>query len=165
MLVPAPLTPVVMRTKFGSLDVVAAKWVLGLIPSEALPQIAVDALEAGFDTPSLRRLAGEMHPVLAETGPLFEEVLEELRTAIPDKSRAALVIAKAYATQIVDGTLSPYDGACEIWRIELAVEGLMLELGPFVYWASEWQDADSPGRRRECEVAIRTAALEFVGTS
>jgi len=153
-----------MQTEFGSLDLVAAKWALGLVPSEALPRIAVDALEAGFDTPSLRRLAGELRPLLAETGPLFEEVLGELGVAIPDKSRAALVIAKSYAIQITEGSLSPYEGAREIWQIELAVEGLMTELGPFVYWASEWQEADSPGRR-ECEAAIRAAALEFVGAS
>ncbi len=153
-----------MRTEF-SLDIVAAKWVLGLVPSEALPRIAVDALEAGFDTPSLRRLAGELRPILSETGPLFEETLDELGVAIPDESTAALIVAKSYAAHIIDGTISAYEGARQIWRLELAVEGLTLELGPFVYWASEWQEANGPAEREQCEAGIRVAAREFVGVS
>lgn len=138
---------------------VAAKWVLGLIPSRALPQIATDALEAGLDTPPLRELAGELHPTLDASGPLFEEILDEIGVGIPDRSRAGLVLARAYAAQIIDGTLSTYEGARQIWRIQIDVEGLMHELGPFVYWASEWQEADSAGRRQQCEAAIRGAAL------
>ena len=104
-----------MPTEFGSLELVAAKWVLRRIPSEALPRIAADLLEAGLDTPSLRRLAGELCPTLGESGPLFEEILDELGVAIPDKSRAGLLLAKAYAAQITEGSLPAYDGACQIW--------------------------------------------------
>ena len=39
---------VVMRTEFGFRDMVADRLVLGLIPRQALPQIATDALEAGL---------------------------------------------------------------------------------------------------------------------
>ena len=67
-----------MRTEFGSWDMVAAKWVLGLIPSEALPRIATDALEDGLDSPSLRDLAGDLHPTLGAAGPLFEKILYEI---------------------------------------------------------------------------------------
>lgn len=27
----------------------------------------------------------------------------------------------------------------------------MLELGPFVYWESDWQQAESHARRKQCE--------------
>jgi hypothetical protein len=148
-----------MRTEFGTWDMVAAKWVLGRIPSRALPQIATDALEAGLDTPSLRELAGELHPTLDASGPLFEEILDEIGVGIPDRSRAGLVLAREYAAQIIDGTLSTFEGARQIWRIQVDVEGLVHELGPFVYWASEWQDAVSARRRKQCEAAIRAAAL------
>lgn len=154
-----------MQTKLGSLDLVASKWVLGRISSEALPQIAADLLEAGLDTPSLRRLAGEMRATLGETGLLFEEILDELGVAIPDRSRAGRVLARTYAAQITEGSMAAYDGARQIWQIQIEVEGLTPELGPFVYWASEWQEANSPERRRECETGIRAAAFEFVGAS
>ena len=154
-----------MRTEFGSLELVAAKWVLGRMPSEALPRIASDLLEAGPDTPTLRRLAGELHPTLGDSGPLFEEIFDELGVAVPDRSRAGLVLAKAYATQIIEGSLSAYDGARQIWRIQMEGEGLTPELGPFVYWASEWEEASSPEERREREAGIRAAAVEFAGAS
>jgi hypothetical protein len=116
-------------------------------------------------TPTLRRLAGELHPTLGDSGPLFEEILDELGVAVPDMSRAGLVLAKAYAMQIIEGSLSAYDGARQIWRIQMEVEGLTPELGPFVYWASEWEEASSPEERRECEAGIRAAAVEFAGVS
>ena len=148
-----------MRTEFGSWEMVAAKWVLGLIPSQALPQIATDALAAGLDSPALRELAGELHPTLDASGRLLEEILDELNVGIPDRTRAGLILARTYAAQITHGSLSPYEGARQIWNIQLDVEGLMHELGPFVYWASEWQDADSERRRQECETGIRDAAV------
>jgi hypothetical protein len=154
-----------MQTEFGSLELVAAKWVLGRIPSEALPRIASDLLEAGPDTPTLRHLAGELHPRFGDSGPLFEEILDELGVAVPDMSRAGLVLAKAYATQIIEGSLCEYDGARQIWQIQMEVEGLTSELGPFVYWASEWDEAGSPEERRECEAGIRAAAVKFAGAS
>ena len=162
---PRPLIAAVMQTEFGSLELVAAKWVLGRIPSEALPRIASDLLDAGPDTPTLRRLAGELHPTLGESGPLFEEILDELGVAVPDMSRAGLVLAKAYAAQFIEGSLSAYDGARHIWEIEMAVEGLTTELGPFVYWASEWEETSNPEERRECEAGIRAAAIEFADAS
>src|SRR5262245_34768850 len=85
---PAAQRRVVMRTDFGSWDIVAARWVLGLIPSQALPQIATEALQAGLDSPSLRELAGELHPTLDASGPLFEKLLDEVGVGIPDRSRA-----------------------------------------------------------------------------
>jgi len=144
---------------------VAAKWVLGLIPSEALPQIAADALAAGLDSPALRELAGELRPTLDASGRLFEEILDEFGVGIPDRSRAGLILARAYAAQITNGSLSPYEGARQIWNIQLDVEGLMQELGPFVYWASEWQDAGSERRRQECDTAIRDAAFGLAGAT
>jgi hypothetical protein len=152
-----------MRTEFGSWDVVAAKWVLGRLPTQALPVIATDALVSGLDSQALRELAGELQPTDEDSGPLFEEILDEIGVGIPDRSRAGLVLATAYAAQIVDGTLSPYEGARHIWRIELDVEGLMHDLGPFVYWASEWQETNDPASRQECEAAIRAAAVELAG--
>ena len=160
---PAAQRRSVMRTEYGSWDVVAAKWVLGRLPSQALPAIATDALVSGLDSQALRELAGELHPTVEESGPLFEEILGEFGIGIPDRSRAGLVLAKAYAAQIIDGTISPYEGAQHIWRLQVEVEGLMLDLGPFVYWASEWQETNNPASRRECDAAIRAAALELVG--
>jgi len=60
------------------LDQVVKRWQHGWLSSEQLPEIARDALEAGFDTPSLRELAWLTRPILAEAGPLFRRALNEL---------------------------------------------------------------------------------------
>lgn len=90
-----------MRTEFGSLDVVAARWVLGLVPSEALPRIAEDALES-------------------------------------------------YAVQITEGRLAPYEGAHEIWQIELAVEGLTWNSGPLCTGQANGKWRTAARRMRGC---------------
>jgi len=106
-------------------------------------------------------VAGELNPTFSETGALLERALDELGVLVPDPLRAGLMVAKAYAAQILDGSLSQIEGARHIWQIQLEVEGLTLELGPFAYWASEWQEADST-RRECCETAIRIVADDLV---
>jgi hypothetical protein len=152
-----------MRAEYGSWQIVAARWALGLIPSQALPQLATDALEAGLDSPSLRQLAGELHPTLESSGPVFEEILDKIGVGIPDRSRAGLILAKAFAAQITEGTLTPYEGARSIWRLQINT-GAVPELDPFVYWASEWQGAGGVGRRQQCETAIRAVALQLLAS-
>jgi hypothetical protein len=44
----------------------------------------------------------------------------------------------------------------------LEVPDLKPQLDPFVYWASEWDDADDPARREYCENAIRIAARDLL---
>ncbi len=55
-----------------------ALWRLGKIPPERLPTIAVEALENGFDSPSLRKLAGLQAPTTTDIGDLFEAVSTEI---------------------------------------------------------------------------------------
>jgi hypothetical protein len=94
----------VMQPKQMRLEVVVARWILGLVPSEELPDIAVHALEVGLDTPALRQLAGELRPIMRDAGPIFEKVLVELGTRLPTKSEAGLIVAREYATEITEGS-------------------------------------------------------------
>lgn len=55
-----------------------ALWRLGKIPPEKLPTIAVEALESGFDSTSLRKLAGLQAPTTADIGDLAEAVSTEI---------------------------------------------------------------------------------------
>ena len=145
------------------MQLAVAKWVLGLLSSEELPEIATCALETGHDTPALRQLAGELRPVMSDVRPIFNKALIELGTALPSKPEAGLIVAREYATEILEGTISPFEGARRIWReIQLDMPDLKPQLDPFVYWASEWEDADDPGRRDYCESAIRTAARNIL---
>src|SRR6266496_6140844 len=92
----------------------AAYWRLGLLRTERLPEIAVETLESGLDSPSLRILAGERNCSMATGGPLFERSLVELGVPLPAHDQAGKQIANHYAAQIVSGELSPRDGAGRI---------------------------------------------------
>jgi hypothetical protein len=145
------------------MQLAVAKWVLGLLPSNELPDFATQALESGLDTPALRQLAGELQPTMRDARPIFKKALAQLGITLPSRPDAGLIIARHYAKEISDGTLSPYEGARRIWReIQLEVKDLKPRLDPFVYWASEWGDADDPARREFCENAIRTAAKDLL---
>jgi hypothetical protein len=87
----------------------------GLIPSRELPDLAIRALEASIESPSLLELAGELLPSWSDSGPLFERILDELGVAGPSAEGAPHELARYYATQILSGTLTPYEGAHEIW--------------------------------------------------
>ncbi len=93
----------------------AAFYVLGKLISADLPGIAENALSQGADTPSLRILAGEQNPIMAEVGPLFEKCLSEMNVPKPDKDAAAFEVSRFYARKIVRKELTPYIGARAIW--------------------------------------------------
>ena len=122
------------------------------------------ALEAGLDTPSLRELAGELHPTWADTGPLFERVLHDCGVATPPRLQAGHELACYYAEQIISGAVTPYEGARRIWRDvanqlwhdrEAAQPYLI-----FIGLASEWEDHDE--HRSDYEQDIRDEAQKLL---
>jgi hypothetical protein len=58
--------------------VAAARREFDILPSSELPNLAVEALEAGFDSPNLRILAAESHPTWADCDLLFKQVCVNL---------------------------------------------------------------------------------------
>jgi hypothetical protein len=149
-----------------SLKQAIAFWKLGLLSSEQLPAIAAEALEVGFDCPSLRVLAGETDHIASTVDPLFSRAIDELRIPIPDHRSAAKVVAARYAAGILDGTWSPYEGARKIWwNVAHAFDNdpeIWGHLSVFVGLASEWEDDQM--HRPEYEKEIHAAAATVVRT-
>jgi hypothetical protein len=137
-----------------------------VLQSEELPQLAVMALEAGLDTPSLRLLAGEMHPTWSDSGNLFGGLLRELDITPLPSHLAALELGRYYATQILAGTLTPAEGAEHIWwdvANEFMHDGRVWPaLRGFVGLASEYRD--HPEAHAELEQEIRNEARELLKT-
>ncbi|MGV9012885.1 MAG: hypothetical protein ACOH13_09860 [Flavobacteriales bacterium] len=80
-----------------------AKYVTGNLSSSQLPNIGVQGLEEGLDTPSLCILAGlGKYDTPFEIEHYFKLTLDELHIALPDKRQAAI----EYALAIVDELLS-----------------------------------------------------------
>lgn len=106
-------------------------YALERLESCQLPQIATDALAKGYDSPSLRLLAGEMNPTMADSFPLFERILKELNIALLSKSEAGLEMAKYYANLIISDSIDPYEGSKKIWEICEEIDSISDQLTIF----------------------------------
>jgi hypothetical protein len=134
------------------------------LPSSELPELAMFALEAGLDTPSLRELAGELHPTWADTGPLFERVLLDCGIATSPRLQAGNDLARHYAEQIISGAVTPYEGARHIWhdvaqQLWHNLEAVQPYL-VFIGLASEWEDDEE--HRPDYEQDIRDEAQKLL---
>jgi hypothetical protein len=146
----------------------AALWALGELGSEQLPNVAATALERGFDSAALRQLAGELDATTATCEPLFRRALAELSIPFPDRRAAQIGVALYHARRIVDGTVSPYQGARAIWR-GAAIDAQVDHspnwhiLVPFVGLASEYED--DPDNREAYAKDIMEAARTLLRNS
>jgi hypothetical protein len=83
---------------------------------------AVDALVAGWDSPSLRVLAGlEKPPNEFEVDRYVTQVAQELRIDIPNRRGLGELYALVIARDLVDGAAPPYEGSRELRRLWLVL--------------------------------------------
>lgn len=120
--------------------ITAAKYRLGMVSANDLPQIGVDALSEGFDTFSLCQLAGEDGSDSDESRRLFEKSLVELGVAIPTQNEAGMIVSKSIAQEVLRGELDPYEGARRIWGKIYVHNPNLKDLTVFVGLASEFED-------------------------
>jgi len=97
-------------------DRVAARWYAGKIDESDWPAIAQDALEAGFDGPSLRRLAGLENVSHWEFSKHIEQALEEIGAKKLNANEAFDWCARDICREIVNRTRDPIKCADELWR-------------------------------------------------
>jgi hypothetical protein len=118
----------------------AAKDLLDFVGPDAMPPAATRALVEGIDSPSVRQLAGMDGADNEDLRATFRSVLRELEIEIPSRREAAILVATEVARGITQGTISPYEGATEIWGIVVSSREHLPELDTFIYAASEWED-------------------------
>ena len=70
--------------------------------------------------------------------------------------------AKAIASRIVAGTVTPHDGAAAMCELFYECEEGDHSLDGFVLWESEYADARDDERRQYCEQAILAVARQFL---
>lgn len=118
----------------------ADKYVFGTLLVEELPIIAVEALVAGIDSPSLRQLAGADSSCSEDIKKLFLKTLEELKIQLPSPEEAGLSMARSIAVDVIQGKISPYEGAKQIWVKIYTPFPQLTQLRSFVGFASEYED-------------------------
>ena len=82
-----------------------------------MPAIALDALEQGLDTPSLRILAGltdEENEFVLDR--YLKDTLNELSIELPDTRRAAIEVGLAITDEIIDGKRQIFEGVQDICK-------------------------------------------------
>lgn len=145
----------------STLEVAASKLLLGLISALDLPDVAADALEDGFDSPSLRLLAGSTESDVDETRPLLAQALAEMDCCVPNRHAAVMCLAREISKDLLAGTVGTHEGATTIWEITLRVpEESFPELDTFIYAASEWDER--PEDQDIFDAGIIAAARELL---
>jgi hypothetical protein len=149
-----------VQMSHDQLQFAASEMVLGMGSPEALPGIAAAALGEGDDSPSLRALAGLTEADTEAARSLFQQALAELSVELPPAREAAVVLAKNIAKEMLGGSITPYDGAKQIWELSLRLpEEHLPEFDTFIYGASEW--ADRPEDQNLFAEGIMAAAREL----
>jgi hypothetical protein len=122
------------------LELAALRLALDEQPSEDLPAIATEALVRGLDSQALREAAGTPSADVRDARGHFIDALEELGYSIPGEEEAVWRLVRHTAEQIVQGDITPYDGASWIWRSAYRRVEHEGDLRIFVGLASEWED-------------------------
>jgi hypothetical protein len=118
-------------------------------PAEDLPEIAVQALVRGIDSPALRELAGLSRDDVRSARDLFITAMAELGVQMPSPEAGARERVRFWAAEMLVGTLTPYEGSRLIWWNGWEPLERPDDLTPFVGLASEWED--DPEHRTEYE--------------
>jgi hypothetical protein len=87
-----------------------------------MPEIAADLLEAGYDTSTIRRLAGEMNVrSSSDVEPLVERMLREFAIRYPlSDTQANLIFSRQIAREVIAGVLNPWVAAN---KLEITIWG------------------------------------------
>lgn len=136
------------------------------LPPERMPAVATDALAAGYDSPSLRVLAGLTNTDPRDTRELFDQAMAELDLASPPIVDAVLDVARYEAERGLAGEIPLVDVVRKIWWLfvdELWTDFTQDRLSPpldrfgtFAVLSDDWDSyRDVPFIRERIERDIR----------
>lgn len=134
--VPRPYPPLAPQ-------LLVAKWRCHDIYGEEMPSIAADLLEEGYDSPSLRRLAGETQVTCsADVEELVAKMFQELSVPYPILgSEAREILTVQAAREVIAGKQNPWNAA---------------RLGVVAVWDGTGSNSDEL-----CEIAEIRDALDW----
>jgi hypothetical protein len=100
----------------------AARWAVHDLYGEDMPGIAADLLDAGFDSPSIRRLAGEMNVrSSSDVESLVRAMFGELAVRYPPSHlEANLIFSRQIAREVIAGVRNPWAAAN---KLEISIWG------------------------------------------
>lgn len=111
-----------------------ALYVVKVQPSSVLPNIAMQGLVDGYESPSLLLLAGlatDENPFVIDE--YFKKVLQELNVDLVGTNQAAFFLVKSIAKKILDNQIDTYAGCDFIFSQILSSTDLRRQDDKFVY--------------------------------
>ena len=142
------------KRNLSALSIALCQYVLGKLPGERIPEIAMTLLEDGNENDELIELVGMKNPAMADVEDVFLRGLNKLGIHLPSVDDATVYLAKKIAKKIIDGKIKPYDGAHEIWWDLANIENADKRLKVFVGLSSEYEDITSHESRKCYEKEI-----------
>lgn len=88
-----------------------ARYVLGILSSDAVVDLANEWLEAGLYSSSLGELCTVTAPVMSDVGPLFVSAMRELGVVSPTKIEAARLLVWTTLERVSTGCSNPVEEA------------------------------------------------------
>ena len=87
-----------------------------------MPGIAADLLEVGYDTPAIRRLAGEMHiRSSSDVESLIVRIFGDFAVRYPlSHTEANLIVSRQIAREVIAGIRNPWAAAN---KLEISIWG------------------------------------------
>jgi hypothetical protein len=125
-------------------DVAVGRWRLGELVAERLPAVALGALSAGCDTPSLGQLAVMESAGWSEVEPLVARVLQERGRAVPSEGEALKYVADDVVRRMVAGEVSPEEATARLRRLSMKAldDPAWEDLAAFHHLALDWEIAE-----------------------
>lgn len=136
-----------------------AQFRLGWLPGEALPDIAVRMLEAGFDSQALREVAGLRRPTLRDAAGRFEEALVALGRPPMTVQQALALVRRRTLQGLASGATEVESGLRQMRDIWIAGD-CSAELAAFVALQDEYDD--HPEDREAIAAQVREVAQALV---
>lgn len=138
----------------------AVRWQCHDLYGEDMPRLATDMLEAGFDTPSLIRLAGEINvKSSADVEPLVDRMFQELGVPYPiTEFEAKLIVSRQIAREVIAGERNEWAAAN---HLEIAIwgwEGTAIPQLDEIFMINDEIDWEQKYRRPLAE--LRTSLLD-----
>jgi len=152
----------VKQAGHDALRLLQAQWVLGEMRADHVPRICTDLLVDGYDTQSLRVLAGLTGVEIERVADLLPRMFREMGLVQPTRVQAAWCIAQNIARDILSGNVTPSDGAWMIGNFGATFDPLFPSLSIFIGLLSE--SDDDPEHREQYETDIRERALLLIAT-
>ncbi|MBT2534554.1 hypothetical protein J7E83_20965 [Arthrobacter sp. ISL-48] len=124
----------------------------GLIPPHELPDYATELLVLGYDSPTLRELAGLPKGDRTDAADMWDIVRDELSVRYEDEEEAARFLLKYWAQEVVDGRIDVLMGSRLMYRAGWFPLGQPTELHELVNLLDDWDDMPQRHERTASEL-------------